>query len=95
MHALNRPDRTIPVIAGNHLRRLSGGELKMMSCILLAPPNPALSLMSNAPGVEKLTSDRRLRRAPARDHSGIWLRNAATGLCLLAGDAAVVSFTAQ
>ena len=30
-----------------------------------------------------------------RDHSGIWLRNAATGLCLLAAAAAVVSFTAQ
>jgi hypothetical protein len=30
-----------------------------------------------------------------RDHSGIWLRNAAAGLCLLAAAAAVVSFTAQ
>ncbi len=30
-----------------------------------------------------------------RDHSRIWLRNAATGLCLLAAAAAVVSFTAQ
>jgi hypothetical protein len=30
-----------------------------------------------------------------RDRSGIWLRNAAAGLCLLAAAAAVVSFTAQ
>jgi hypothetical protein len=33
--------------------------------------------------------------APGQDHSGIWLRNAAAGLCLLAAAAAAVSFTAQ
>jgi hypothetical protein len=36
--------------------------------------------------------------APPRwpgDHSGLWLRNAAAGLCLLAAAAAAVSFTAQ
>jgi hypothetical protein len=32
---------------------------------------------------------------PRRDRSGIWLRNAAAGLCLLAAAAAAVSFTAQ
>ena len=31
----------------------------------------------------------------ARDRSGLWLRNAAAGLCLLAAAAAAVSFTAQ
>src|SRR5437588_10646095 len=30
-----------------------------------------------------------------RDRSGIWLRNAAAGLCVLAAAAAAVSFTAQ
>ena len=30
-----------------------------------------------------------------RDHSGLWLRNAAAGLCVLAAAAAAVSFTAQ
>jgi len=30
-----------------------------------------------------------------RDHSGLWLRNAAAGLCLLAAASAAVSFTAQ
>ncbi|MGH3187234.1 MAG: hypothetical protein ACRDOL_08260, partial [Streptosporangiaceae bacterium] len=30
-----------------------------------------------------------------KDRSGLWLRNAATGLCVLAAAAAVVSFTAQ
>ena len=41
----------------------------------------------------KLTGDRPRRSTSGRDHSGIWLRNAAAGLCVLA--AAVVSFTAQ
>ena len=43
----------------------------------------------------KLTGNRPRWSASGRDHSGIWLRNAATGLCLLAAAAAVVSFTAQ
>ena len=30
-----------------------------------------------------------------RDRSGLWLRNAAAGLCILAAAAAAVSFTAQ
>ena len=32
---------------------------------------------------------------PGRDRSGVWLRNAAAGLCVLAAAAAAVSFTAQ
>jgi Protein of unknown function (DUF2637) len=32
---------------------------------------------------------------PGRDRSGLWLRNAAAGLCVLAASAAAVSFTAQ
>src|SRR5215469_13174518 len=32
---------------------------------------------------------------PAPDRSGLWLRNAAAGLCILAAAAATVSFTAQ
>jgi hypothetical protein len=32
---------------------------------------------------------------PGKDRSGLWLRNAAAGLCVLAAAAAVVSFTAQ
>jgi Protein of unknown function (DUF2637) len=32
---------------------------------------------------------------PAPDRSGLWLRNAAAGLCMLAAAAAAVSFTAQ
>ena len=67
----------------------------MMPCILLALPNPALPFMAAVPDAGKLTGDRPRWNASGRDHSGIWLRNAAAGLCLLAAAAAVVSFTAQ
>ena len=33
--------------------------------------------------------------SPGQDRSGLWLRNAAAGLCVLAAAAAAVSFTAQ
>jgi len=66
-----------------------------MPCILLALANPALPLMASAPGTKKRTGDRSRWSGSGRDHSGTWLRNAATGLCLLAAAAAVVSFTAQ
>src|SRR6266852_7885684 len=98
MRALNRPDHAMPVIARNHLRRLVGDELggrAMMPYILLALPNPAPPLLAGVPGAEKVTGDRPRWGVSGRDHSGIWLRNAATGLCLLAAAAAVVSFTAQ
>jgi hypothetical protein len=98
MHVLNRPHRTTPVIAEHYLRRPARDEpanRAMMPCILLPLPNPPLSFMAGVPDAEKLTSDRPRRSASAQDHSGIWLRNAAAGLFLLAAAAAVVSFTAQ
>src|SRR5947208_13960118 len=98
MHPLNRSDYPMPVIVQNHLRRLVGDEpagRTTMPCILLALANPALPLMASAPDTEKRTGDRSRWSGSGRDHSGTWLRNAATGLCLLAAAAAVVSFTAQ
>src|SRR5260370_27062567 len=98
MHALNRTDPAMPGKAGNYRRRLTGGgmgERARMPYILLAPPKPALSLMAGVPDAGKPAGDRPRRTASGRDHSGIWLRNAAAGLCLLAAAAAVVSFTAQ
>jgi hypothetical protein len=71
------------------------GARAMMPCILLGLPNPALPSMAGVPDPEKLAGDRPRRSASGLDHSGIWLRNAAAGLCLLAAAAAVVSFTAQ
>ena len=98
MHALNRTDRTTPVIAGNYLQRSAGDHLvgrAVLPCILLALPNRALSLMTDVPEAEQFTGNQPRLNASGRDHSGIWLRNAAAGLCLLAAAAAVVSFTAQ
>ena len=98
MHSLNRRDRTMPVIAENYLRRLAPDDLgsqAMVPCIILALPDPALSLMAGIPDAGRFTGDRHSPSASGRDHSGIWLRNAAAGLCLLAAAAAVVSFTAQ
>ena len=55
----------------------------------LAPVIP-LTLTALAHGTGTPASSR-----PAPDRSGLWLRNAATGLCILAAAAAAVSFTAQ
>jgi hypothetical protein len=98
MRGLNRSDYPRPVIVQHYLRRLAddeSGGWAAMPCILLALSNLALSFMAAAPGTGKLSGDRRRWSASGRDHSGIWLRNAAAGLCLLAAAAAVVSFTAQ
>ena len=98
MHALNRSDRSMSVIAGNHLRLMAGDELRgqaMMPCILITLPIPAPSLMTRSNEAGKIASGRPRYDPPGQDHSGIWLRNAAAGLCLLAAAAAVVSFTAQ
>ena len=91
MHALNRSDYPTAVIAENYLHR------PMMPCLLLALPNPSAPFITAASDAEKPVSDRPQwsARGRDRDHSGIWLRNAAAGLCLLAAAAAVVSFTAQ
>jgi hypothetical protein len=55
----------------------------------LAPVIP-LTLTALARGASTPPSSR-----PTPDRSGLWLRNAAAGLCILAAAAAAVSFTAQ
>ena len=98
MHALNRTDHTMPVIAGNYLHHPAGDELggqAMMPRILIALPHLAPSLMARLDEAGNITGGRPRWSATDRDHSGIWLRNAAAGLCLLAAGAAVVSFIAQ
>ena len=67
----------------------------MMPRILIALPHPVPSLMARLDETGKITGDRPRWNAYGRGNSDIWLRNAATGLCLLAAAAAVVSFTAQ
>jgi len=64
--------------------------------VLLAQSYPFTSFMAaSVRDAEKPARNRPQREAPSRDHSGIWLRNAAAGLCVLAAAAAAVSFTAQ
>ena len=59
------------------------------SAAALAPVIP-LTLTALAHGTGTPPSSR-----PTPDRSGLWLRNAAAGLCVLAAAAAAVSFTAQ
>jgi hypothetical protein len=89
MHALNHSDYRMPLIAENRPYQA------MMPCLLLALPNPSGPFMASAPSTGNPTSDQPQPNESGQDHSGIWLRNAAAGLCLLAAAAAVVSFTAQ
>ena len=67
----------------------------MTPCLLLtltSPPAPAATSVRDA---GQAASTRRGWADPGQDHSGLWLRNAAAGLCVLAAAAAAVSFTAQ
>jgi hypothetical protein len=63
--------------------------LATASAEALAPVIP-LALTALARGTGTTPGSR-----PAPDRSGLWLRNAAAGLCILAAAAAAVSFTAQ
>ena len=66
-------------------RELTGRP--MTSGLVLIMSRPA----APAPGYGRQPAPPR----PPGDRSGLWLRNAAAGLCVLAAAAAVVSFTAQ
>ncbi len=59
-------------------------------------PGVVLALASARPGTPGTSHPASPRSAaPTPDRSGLWLRPAAAGLCVLAAAAAVVSFTAQ
>src|SRR5580704_4305748 len=59
------------------------------------PAGPAGPPLADAHDASQATSSRPGWNVPGRDRSGLWLRNAAAGLCVLAAAAAAVSFTAQ
>jgi hypothetical protein len=64
------------------------------------PMTPGALLIVSRPGGPALASSAGPGRQPGPpewpgDRSGLWLRNAAAGLCVLAATAAAVSFTAQ
>ena len=94
MHALNRADHAMPIIRANYLRHELGSQASM-PCILIAPSSLSPLLMARLDEGRRFPGDRPRWSASSRNHSDIWLRNAAAGLCLLAAAAAVVSFTAQ
>ena len=67
---------------------------------LTLAPTPAVQLVTDthltyARSTNNSIGPRFTRAVPGGDRSGLWLRNAAGGLCVLAAAAAAVSFTAQ
>ena len=62
-----------------------------MTLCLPLTPLPAAVLQQ----ASRTTSTQPGWAGPGKDRSGLWLRNAAAGLCVLAAAAAAVSFTAQ
>jgi hypothetical protein len=70
------------------------GGHPVMPCIPLALTGPAGPSVPEAPGTGRGSGAGPGWAYPGQDHSGLWLRNAAAGLCVLAAAAAAVSFTA-
>ncbi len=71
------------------------GDNPMTYCIPLALIIPAAPPAASIRDTGQAALTRPGWAEPGQDHSGLWLRNAAAGLCVLAAAAAAVSFTAQ
>ena len=69
------------------------GDCPVMPRVLLVLTGPAGPSVPQGPGTGKVSGAG--WADPGQDRSGLWLRNAAAGLCVLAAAAAAVSFTAQ
>ena len=69
------------------------GDCPVMPRVLLVLTGPAGPSVPQGPGTGKVSGAG--WNDPGQDRSGLWLRNAAAGLCVLAAAAAAVSFTAQ
>jgi len=67
-----------------------GPVMPRVPLMLTGPPGPSAP---QGPGTGKVSGTG--WTSPGQDRSGLWLRNAAAGLCVLAAAAAAVSFTAQ
>jgi hypothetical protein len=74
--------------------RLPAGVGVLAPAVPLALSGPAPSSVVYARSSNPVTP-RSGRTFPAGGRSGLWLRNAAAGLCVLAAAAAAVSFTAS
>src|SRR6266487_2363360 len=71
------------------------GGHSAVPCILLALTGPAGPSVPRVRGTGTVSGAGPGWAGRGRDRSGLWLRNAAAGLCVLAAAAAAVSFTAQ
>ena len=87
-HAMTETMRPASLIVLGHN---PGGPV--MPRVPLALTGPAGPSAPQSPGIGKVSGIG--WAGPGRDRSGLWLRNAAAGLCVLAAAAAAVSFTAQ
>jgi hypothetical protein len=67
----------------------------MTSYLLITLPSPADRFAASARVTRQFAGGSTRWAGPGKDRSGQWLRNATTGLCVLAAAAAAVSFTAQ
>ena len=67
-----------------------GPVMPRVPLVLTGPAGPSAP---QGPGTGKVSGTG--WAGPGQDRSGLWLRNAAAGLCVLAAAAAAVSFTAQ
>ena len=75
------------------LIRHNPGDCLVMPRVPLVLTGPAGPSVPQGPGTGKVSGAG--WNDPGQDRSGLWLRNAAAGLCVLAAAAAAVSFTAQ
>ena len=71
------------------------GSRPVMSRFPLVLTGPARPSVPQGPGTGKISGAGLGWAGSGQDRSGLWLRNAAAGLCVLAAAAAAVSFTAQ
>jgi hypothetical protein len=88
-HAMTETMRLASLIVIGH--NLGGGPV--MPRVALALTGLAGPSAPQGPGPGKVSGTG--WAGPGQDRSGLWLRNAAAGLCMLAAAAAAVSFTAQ
>ena len=88
-HAMTETMRPASLIVIGH-NSGGGPVVPRVPLVLTGPAGPSAP---QGPGTGKVSGTG--WAGPGQDRSGLWLRNAAAGLCVLAAAAAAVSFTAQ
>ena len=88
-HAVTEIIRPASPILSSH----NPGDRPAIPRVQLVLTGPAGPSVPQGPGTGKVSGAG--WTSPGQDRSGLWLRNAAAGLCVLAAAAAAVSFTAQ